>query len=252
MHVVDPLLWETSCPRTHAPRIARHDRIAIVVQDAATKAGWSCIREPAIPTRTSLHKPDLIFHHRDRDTFVLDMTIMVDNANLSEAHTRKTQYYDEPDISCWIQRNISGRVMHFSSVTLSWRGLMALASVLLVELGPIDVVEPEDWDEDKKATVTMGTLETFTQESIGLYQTILKRAANKVARRTKKKHKSTLLMKTTIFYLLNIQQRKQPKGLRTEGPIDVVEPEHRDEDEKATVTMNRLGTFIQLLDYTRL
>ncbi|KAL9978051.1 hypothetical protein ACROYT_G015530 [Oculina patagonica] len=75
-----------------------------------TKAGWYCIREHTIPTQAGLRKPDLIFHHQDRDTFVLDVTIVADNSNLSEAHTHKTQYYDELDIRCWIQRNISGRV----------------------------------------------------------------------------------------------------------------------------------------------
>ena len=116
------------CPRTHASRIARHDRVATVLQTTACKRGWSCIREPAIPTRAGLRKPDLIFHHRDRETFVLDVTIVADHAALNDSHQRKVQYYDVPDIRCWIERNVGNKRVHFSSVTLSWRGLMAPAS----------------------------------------------------------------------------------------------------------------------------
>ena len=59
------------CPRTHASRVARHDRLASLVQSAAGKAGWSCIREPAIPTLAGIRRPDLIFYHQDRSTHVL-------------------------------------------------------------------------------------------------------------------------------------------------------------------------------------
>lgn len=99
-----------------------------MVLSAATKAGWACIREPAIPTQAGLRRPDLIFHHSDRDTYLLDVTIVSDNAVLYDAHVRKVQYYDVPDIKCWIEHNISKKQTHFSSVTLSWRGLMARAS----------------------------------------------------------------------------------------------------------------------------
>ena len=121
------------CPRTHASRIARHDRIATAIQTAACKRGWSCVREPAIPTRAGLRKPELIFHHDDRDTFILDVTIVADNAVLND----KVRYYDVPDIRCWIERNVSSRPMRFSSVTLNWRGLMARASAdaLSVSMG---------------------------------------------------------------------------------------------------------------------
>ena len=64
------------CPRTHASRISRHDKIVSLVQTAVGHAGWSCIREPAIPTQAGLRRPDLIFHHLGRSTFVLDITIL--------------------------------------------------------------------------------------------------------------------------------------------------------------------------------
>ena len=78
--------------------------------------------------QAGLHRPDLLSHHSDRSTFVLDITIVADNAVLEDAHSRKCQYYDEPEIRCWIASNVSGALIHFSSVTLNWRGLMAGAS----------------------------------------------------------------------------------------------------------------------------
>ena len=116
------------CPRTHGSRVARHDRIVTLVQSAAGKAGWTCIREPAIPTTAGLRRPDLIFHHNERSTYLLDVTVVADNAVLHEVHEHKIQYYDVPDIRTWIARNISSNEITFSSVSLNWRGLMACAS----------------------------------------------------------------------------------------------------------------------------
>ena len=98
------------------------------MQSAAGKAGWSCVREPAIPTVAGLRWPDLIFYHPDRPTYILDVTVVADNAVLHEVHERKIQYYDVPDIRNWTARNISTNKVTFSSVTLNWRGLMARAS----------------------------------------------------------------------------------------------------------------------------
>jgi len=63
------------------------------VQAAAGKAGWSCIREPAIPTMTGLQRPEVIFHLKDRPTYLLDVTVVVDNAVLLDVHRRKILYY---------------------------------------------------------------------------------------------------------------------------------------------------------------
>ena len=49
-----------SCPRTHASRIARHDKIIDLVISCAEKIGYGICREPAIPTPAGIRKPDLI------------------------------------------------------------------------------------------------------------------------------------------------------------------------------------------------
>lgn len=73
-----------------------------------------------------------------------------------------------------------------SAVTHAANLLKELSSSICRTGGTIDVVEPEDGDEDEKATVTMGTLGTFTQESIGLYQTMCSLAAETVRFREEK------------------------------------------------------------------
>ena len=116
------------CPRTHASRVARHDRLATLVQSGAGKADWSCVREPTIPTLAGIRRPDLIFYHQDRSTYLLDVAVVADNAALHEVHESRVRFYDVPDIRNWIALNISGNEVQFSSVTISWRGLMARAS----------------------------------------------------------------------------------------------------------------------------
>ena len=59
---------------------------------------------------------------------MLDVMVVADNAVLHEVHEHKVQCYDVLDIINWIAQNISGNEVLFSSVTLSWRGLMARAS----------------------------------------------------------------------------------------------------------------------------
>ena len=59
---------------------------------------------------------------------MLGVTDVADNAVLHEVHEPKVQYYDVPDIRNWVARNISSNAVTLSSVSLSWRGLMARAS----------------------------------------------------------------------------------------------------------------------------
>ena len=82
-----PEHWVTYCK--YVPGLMLQGYLDTPVQSAAAKAGWSSIREPAIPTHAGLCRPDLVFHHPERATFVLDVTIVVDNAVLDDAHSRK-------------------------------------------------------------------------------------------------------------------------------------------------------------------
>lgn len=77
------------CLRTHAPRVSRYDRFATLVQSAMAKAGWYCVGEPAILTAVGLRRPDLVFHHPDRPTYLLGVAVVSGNVVLRDAHMRK-------------------------------------------------------------------------------------------------------------------------------------------------------------------
>ena len=89
-----------SCPRTHASRIARHDKIVDLVMSCAEKIGYGIRREPAIPTPAGIRKPDLVLV-RHYNLTILDVTIVADNTNLEKAHHDKQVYYDVPAIREW-------------------------------------------------------------------------------------------------------------------------------------------------------
>ena len=90
------------CPRTHASRIARHDKIVDLVEQALTRKGYSISREPAIPTPVGIRKPDLIVA-RGSAVIVLDVTVVADNADLALSHGRKCEYYDTPAVREWVR-----------------------------------------------------------------------------------------------------------------------------------------------------
>ena len=91
-----------SCPRTHASRIARHDKIVDLVISCVEKIGNGICHEPAISTPAGIRKPDLILV-RDYDLTILDVTIIADNADLEQSHQEKQLYYDVPAIREWVQ-----------------------------------------------------------------------------------------------------------------------------------------------------
>ena len=81
------------CPRTHASRIAPHDKIVDLVDQALTRKSYSISREPAIPTPAGICKPDLVVACGSAVT-VLDVTVVADNADLALSHGWKCEYYD--------------------------------------------------------------------------------------------------------------------------------------------------------------
>ena len=109
------------CPRTHASRIARHDKIVDLVEQALTPKGYSISREPAIPTPAGIRKPDLVVARGSAVT-VLDVTVVADNADLALSHGRKCEYYDTPAVCEWLQDRYRPGDMTFSAVALNWRG----------------------------------------------------------------------------------------------------------------------------------
>ena len=115
------------CPRTHASRIARHNKIVDLVEGGAVRLGYGVKRELAIPTPAGIRRPDLVLDRGGKVT-ILDVTIVADNADLDECHNNKCLYYDQPAIRQWAQRCYEPRSISFEALAMSWRGLMAKRS----------------------------------------------------------------------------------------------------------------------------
>ena len=115
------------CPRPHASRIALHDKIIGLVEQALTRKGYTTCREPAIPTLAGIRKPNLLVSRGSAVT-VLDVTVVADNADLALSHGRKCEYYDTPAVREWVRDRYGPGEVTFSAVALNWRGSMAIPS----------------------------------------------------------------------------------------------------------------------------
>lgn len=128
-----------TCPRTHASRIARHDKIVDLVMSGTERIGYGIGCEPAIPTPAGIRKPDLVLVC-DGDLTILHVSIVADNAVLDKAHHDKQVYYDVPAIrewaqSCYERRHIAFEALAMNSTITSQkflvtsnRGLVVIAS----------------------------------------------------------------------------------------------------------------------------
>ena len=118
-----------TCPRTHGPRIARHDRILSEVEKMFTRLGYSTLVEPHFKTSQGLRKPDLVIYGEGKPCFVLDVAVSADNLpDPDTRHWDKVRYYSQYEEISAAVYNISGSRPEFSSVTLNWRGLFSPAS----------------------------------------------------------------------------------------------------------------------------
>ena len=81
------------CPRTWGPRISRHDHLCNFLAIRLKSKCFDVRAEPVIPIETGTRKPDLVVW-KEKDPWVVDVTIVGDNANLNECCDRKVRYYD--------------------------------------------------------------------------------------------------------------------------------------------------------------
>lgn len=117
------------CTFTHDYRVRRHDNMVNKVASILQRRGWSITKEPRIPTREGLRKPDLICE-RNGVVYVLDGQVCVDVgvASPEDAHRNKIRYYNEEDIISYVQRGF-GCPPIFSSITVNWRGFWSVGSI---------------------------------------------------------------------------------------------------------------------------
>lgn len=126
------------CPKTHGPRVKRHDRVVKFVADTALKRGYTVEAERLIPTPAGNRKPDLVIFRAGLEAVVVDITIVSDGARLTAEHNAKVAKYNKGAIREYVagRAKIAAEHVAFSSVTLNWRGALARESdTLLTSLG---------------------------------------------------------------------------------------------------------------------
>lgn len=127
------------CRRTYAPRIERHDAIVRLIATDCSRRGWNVMVEPSIsprsdrehaqgqPVHARSYRPDLVLSLKDK-AVVVDVQIVADNASLSTEHRRKVDKYDTRATTEWVKRETNSRECCVTSVTLNWRGAIAVES----------------------------------------------------------------------------------------------------------------------------
>ena len=84
-------------------------------------AGATTIREPAIPTPAGLRRPDLLIETQDQAA-VIDVQVVSDNADLSQANRRKISYYDKATIKEESRARLATHhPVEVGAATLNWR-----------------------------------------------------------------------------------------------------------------------------------
>ena len=123
------------CPRTWGHRIMRHDTVMEKFLQQMEIRGWLVVRAPTIPVKdASPQKPDGVIY-KDNICWVIDATIVADNANLTDAYNDKCQKYDTKAIRDWCRSNRPSLdvscVVLFGALVFNWRGAMAAQSANL-------------------------------------------------------------------------------------------------------------------------
>lgn len=115
------------CHRTHAQRIKRHDAVLRYMERRIRRGGYTIHREPRLHTSDGLRKPDLVAV-LGGTAVVVDAQVIGEQANLDEAHRRKSVYYDQPAVAKTIKEEYGVHTIITTSATLSWKGVWSQKS----------------------------------------------------------------------------------------------------------------------------
>ena len=113
----------------------RHDTVMEKFLQQMEIRGWLAVRAPTIPVKdASPQKPDGVIF-KDNVCWVIDATIVADNANLTDAYNEKCRKYDTQAVRDWCRSNRPSLdvscVVLFGALVFNWRGAMAAQSANL-------------------------------------------------------------------------------------------------------------------------
>ncbi|RLJ22762.1 hypothetical protein DJ031_00280 [bacterium endosymbiont of Escarpia laminata] len=117
------------CHRTWGTRIKRHDALMEKFLHGMENRGWLVMRAPVIlVVGGTPQKPDGILYARGR-CWVIDASVVADNADLDEAHRSKCAKYDTPAVRDWCQSHWPSPEVpagvSFGALIFNWRGAMS-------------------------------------------------------------------------------------------------------------------------------
>ena len=105
----------------------RHDALLEKFLHKMENRGWAVTRAPVITVHGgSPQILDAVLYSRNA-CWVVDASVVADNADLDNAHESKCVKYDTPAVRDWCQMNLpsegaSGDIF-FSALIFNWRGL---------------------------------------------------------------------------------------------------------------------------------
>ena len=115
-----------SCPRTHGPRIHRHNLLVHKLVKMLTKKKWRTIVEPTVKTRGTWVKPDIVAWNDDR-ALVIDAIVHSDDPRLSPNHhhfAKVSKYEAIPELKTFVT-TLTGHEPEFSALAINWRGAIS-------------------------------------------------------------------------------------------------------------------------------
>ena len=126
------------CPRTWGPRIKRHDALMEKYLLKMDNRGWHVVRAPVIPVRDGTPQiPDGVLY-KDGTCWVVDASVVADNADLDDAHASKCTKYNTPAVRDWCQSHWpspGGSLVNlFGALIFNWRGTMSSRSANMCSL----------------------------------------------------------------------------------------------------------------------
>ena len=119
------------CPRTHGPRIQRHNAVAKLLHNDLLAKGFALDWEPLFKIATGNLKPDIIARIAE-EAYILDVSIISDNYDLEEAYANKVNKYSGGDLLSQVRERYNVAEVIVGAVILNWRGAMATSTYNLI------------------------------------------------------------------------------------------------------------------------
>ena len=126
------------CHKTWGSRIKRHDALMEKLLQALEIRGGSIVRAPVIPVvGSSPQIPDGVIYFQSH-CWVIDASVVADNADLDNAHLSKCAKYDTPTVRDWCQSNWPSHMgghgnVRFGALIFNWRGVMSQLSARMCD-----------------------------------------------------------------------------------------------------------------------